>query len=272
MNARHVSRNTQPGTTATRLLSAALVAGLVAVLSGIPATAGTSADPEITDAAGDANFINSNGVAPLSEPGPDTRPASLDNSDFRAIWFETAYTTTKVLNGTGQVARVEHQPSALLVHIRTQAAVHPSTPWTNAQYKVQATVPTCQNKVSFELRTFTNAASDAAEIRPVPAGNGSATACGELAAGTIVTSPVKPSFDGAVSTLTFPLAHVTIREFIQVGTSIAQPAAHIVGFVQVGQNPTTTDRTAVGRNFTIGQDVPADIDCSANPSHPECQP
>lgn len=171
------------------ILATVVFAGALAVSGGFHATAGSGDDPEITDVAGDANFIS-----PIAGDERDTRPASLDNADLRAVWFETAYDTNKVTDpATGEVLRVEHVPTDLLVHIKTEGPIHPAPPATSVWYRVPASLPDCD--AEFEL------VGNTASIRAVTAG------CGASGAGFGPTSPVKPSIEGTVATLTFPLEH-----------------------------------------------------------------
>jgi len=260
VNATQVSKDAQVcrSTSRRRFLAAGLIAGLVAVLSGLPATAGTSADPEITDPAGDANFVSS-----VTANQQDTRPVSSDNGDISAVWFETAYTTSKVLDpATGDVVRVEYRPAALVANIRTQAAVRPLSPWANLRFKIQAQVPACN--ASFEL--LVTSSSAVAELRPAVVGQ---TCDGS----TIAISSVEPKFEGNLSTITFPLTHGTIPKFITPGATLSQPAAHVFPGVGVGPaSPVALDQTVSGRSFTVGQDVPADFDCASDPGHTDCQP
>jgi hypothetical protein len=250
----------------SKLLSAGLIAGLVAVLSGIPAVAGTSSDAELTDVAGDGNFINGQGAQSGHETGPDTRPASFDNVDLRAVWFETAYSTTKVRDAAGNVLRVEHAPTALVIRVQTQAPARPMSPlWQAVRYEVAVTLPGCK---AFFRAYFTETGSpvytpgtDSSSINPL-----GGTRCGD---GGGITSPVPPTFDGPISTMTFPLAYLTTSKYISEGTAIRQPSA--ASFANIPGNPGLhPDETGIGRDFTIGQDVPPDIDCSADPTNSEC--
>jgi hypothetical protein len=264
VNATHVSNAPQVcRSPRRRLLAAGLIAGLVAALSGIPAAAGTSTDAEVTDAPGDANFINGQGAQSGHEIGPDTRPASIDNSDLRAVWFETAYSTTKVKDASGNVLRVEHRPTALLLHIQTQGPIRPLAPWSYVEYRVQATLPGCE--AYFQLAAYSTP-PDRASIKHV------GTACDGQANSFFAPSPVVPSYSGSVSTITFPLNDANIGHYISAGSLISQPAAHVLGRLPAGsQANVQVDETAAGDNFTIGQDVPADIDCVSSPGHTECQ-
>ena len=250
--------------TTRKLLTAGLLAGLVAVLSGLPAAAGSTADPEIADVAGDGNFINGQGAQQGQHAGPDTRPVSFDNADLRAVWFETAYSTTKVRDASGNVQRVEYTPTALKVNIQTQGPVRPLSPWTYLEFKVPVTLVDC--RASLELAAL--ATSDRVEIKPI------GSPCDPDR--SLARSPATPTYQGAVATFTFPLTDAPgssyfISPYLADGTVLGQPSAHVLGRLPVGsQANVQTDETAVGRNFTIGQDVPADINCSASPGHADC--
>jgi hypothetical protein len=259
MSANRKNQHVRRSDARRKLVTAWLVAGLMAALSGFPATAGTSTNAEITDTAGDANFIS---VASTNQQ--DTRPASIDNVDLRAVWFETAYTTMKIIDSSGAVQRVEYRPKALLVHIQTQAPVRPSSPWGARRYKVQADVPTC--RASFELLIGSaDAANDKAELRAASANS----FCGDDV--SFVVSPVAPTYDGALSTMTFPLTDPKISQVLSPGTTLSQSNAHITATLGAGPFLPPVDQTGTGRDFTIGQDVPANIDCTATPSNPACQ-
>jgi hypothetical protein len=124
-------------------------------------------------------------------------------------------------------------------------------------------MPGCS--ATFELLVATNPVADSAEIRPAGVG-----ACGDL---SIAKSPVTPAYDGTVSTITFPLSHEEVAKVVSAGTTLSQTSALVVTSPPAGSpSPTPVDQTAGGRNFTIGQDVPPDIDCTADPASPECQP
>ena len=136
-------------------------------------------------------------------------------------------------------------------------------PFTTINYRLSTTLPGC--KASFELDIFSTATPDRAVIVPL-----GATQCDPDSG--IATSPVAPTFEGNVSTMTFPLAHSPIAPYISVGTAIRQPTTYALGSLPVaGHGGRRADETATGRDFTIGQDVPADIDCSADPTNSECE-
>ena len=252
-------------TTRTKLLTAGLVASLVAVLSGLPATAGTSTNAEMSDVAGDANFFS---VAANDQR--DTRPVSWANGDLREVWFETAYSTSKVVNpSTGSVSRVEHRPTALVVRIKTEAPVRPLSPWSALRFKVNATLPACQATIEL-LVAGSGPNFDSAEIRPASPSTNCGGDNGAGAPINIITSPVKPTYDGSVSTLTFPLSHALISQVLKAGTALSQTKASTIASLPSVTSPVALDQTGAGRSFTIGQDVPPDIDCSAAPTNPAC--
>jgi hypothetical protein len=72
--------------------------------------------------------------------------------------------------------------------------------------------------------------------------------------------------------MTFPLTHLNTSNYISGGTAISQPAAAAFASLPSFGTPggVHPDETGIGRDFTIGQDVPPDIDCSADPTNSEC--
>ena len=276
-----------------RLYLAGPVIVAALLVPGPASTAGTSVNPEITDVAGDANFINGQrGYTCLRpetcrEPGafpvPNPVPESLDALDLRAVWFETEYETTQVRDpATGDVVRVEHDPTALAIHIQTEAPAWPVPPeWAALRYDIPVTLPQCN--AHFDLKMFASgstqtqlaAGSPFSVVRPD---------CdlqkdpGQIDYRETFGSNVRPTFVGTVATFRFSLVECTscgvqpVWRFIPVGTSIAPPYAFSQGSHQVAGNPggLIADETAVGRGFTIGQDVPPDVDCSEEPDYAGC--
>ena len=253
----------------SKTLLAGCTLALALATGGVQANAGAT-DPEITDVAGDGNFLNGQGAQPGHETGPDTRPASFDNVDLRAVWFETAYSTTKVRDAAGNVLRVEHEPTALLIHVQTQAPPRPTSPWwTAVRYEVAVTLPGCKAFFRAYFHTATpplTPGTDSATINP-----SGGTGCGGAG---LITSPVRPTFAGPISTMTFPLAHLDTSKYISGGTVIRQPVATAFAHLPSLSSPggLHPDETGIGRGFTIGQDVPADVDCGSDPENAECQP
>lgn len=226
-----------------------------------PVAAGTPDDPEITDVAGDANFINGQGVVPGHEDGPDTRPASLDGADLRAVWFTTDYVSSKVLDPeTDAVLRVEYAPTGLRIHLRTEAPIHPTPQNRSIRYRVIASLPGC--RVRFELWALGESGAIHI-ISRLDAGCPSG-----IRQDSVATSSNLPSFDGNVATFAFPFSHQWVAELLSDGLTIPQPAANVVFAFPDGA---VIDEAASGRSFTVGSDVPPDVDCTAEPGHPECQ-
>jgi hypothetical protein len=246
-----------------RTLVTTFVVSLVLMLGAFPAGASDPDAPEVVDVAGDGNLVNGQGRLAGHEQGPDARPASLDGADIRAVWFETAYDTVKVLDpGTGEVLRVEHRPTALVVRIKTEGPVHPTTPpGRDLDLEVIADLPSC--RASFELwAKGSGPANDSSNIMAVTAG------CGVWQPGGGPGALIKPAFDGAEVTLTFPLNQPDLQMFIADGVSIRQPAARSV--LNAPFVSPLVDETASGSDFVIGEDVPPDVDCVADPDHQEC--
>jgi hypothetical protein len=251
-----------------RRSSKSLLAGCTLALAlatgGIQANAGAT-DPEITDAAGDANF-----VSVISGNEADARPASSDSLDLRAVWFETAYSSNKVLDSNGDVARVERVPQALLVHIRTAGPVLPTLiPFDNVRYKVQVALPGCRLVLEFVARTGSAPASYAQL--------GTIDACPPVGARQFRVVSDAPVIQGNEATVRFPLGSPLLPQALAAGASADQPSARVYSgtvsrTMSDGSEVLIVDQTAPGRSFTIGQDVPADVDCGSDPENAECQP
>jgi hypothetical protein len=246
-----------------------LTAAIVAM--GGVAAAGSSTDPEMTDPAGDAN-----GVSVQTGDQRDTRPASIGQADLRAAWFETAFGTNKIRDPeSGEVVRAEHVPTGLLLRIRTELPISP--PWQSRTmlYRVMATIPSlgsgCQTQHFFVARATPGQTDDAATL--YPSGNPTYP-CNNPMSGSL-------SYNGNVATLSFSFTDARIAARVAVGTRIDAPLASSYTLRSPGSSGQEFnesdlqhlrfDRTAVGRPFTVGSDVPPDVDCSDDPTHPECQ-
>jgi hypothetical protein len=250
-----------------RRSSKSLLAGCTLALAlatgGVQANAGAT-DPEITDPAGDANFVSA-----ISGAEADTRPASAGGLDLLAVWFETAYSSNKVLDSNGDVVRVERVPEALLVHIRTAGPVVPThLPADTVRYKVQVALPGCRAVLELVARDGT--AGPYAQL-------GTIDACPPLPARTFRVQSAVPVIQGNEATIRFPFEGPIVPQALAAGASIAQPNARVFsGLVSKtgpdGNDVLIVDQTAQGRSFTIGQDVPADVDCADDPENAECQP
>lgn len=256
-----------------RALSIASVAVLVMSLpwGGMSATAGTPDGPEITDVAGDANGINSQGflgqpgspVPDLSE-GPDARPASFDGADLLAIWFETSYETEKTFDlETGEIVRVTYVPTGLLVHIETAGPVKPTPGGYGMIYRVPAVL----------------SGACALDFQMWLAGEGSDIERSDIrqsadcpSSGTVVDEGFGLSFQGNVTTLEYPSGAPGSRDLIFEGQEITR-ARHAQSRLAPGTCtcPLIDEASWELRPFVIGQDVPDDLECSEDPNHPDCQ-
>jgi hypothetical protein len=236
---------------------------ITVILGSIQAVA-TAAGPQVNDVAGDANFINGQSQVAGHEQGPNARPASVDGADLLAVSFETAYETIEIIEpGSGEVVRLEHRPSALLVRIKTQGPIQPTTPpGRDLQFDVFADLDDCRARFHL-VASGRGVAYDSASIFAATMG------CRHHTAGGGSQSPVKPAYQGAEVTLTFPLNQSDMQAFIADGTHIRQPSARSV-LVAPFVSP-ILDETVAGSDFVIGQDVPPDVDCVADPSHPGCE-
>jgi hypothetical protein len=250
-----------------RRRSKSLLAGCTLALAlatgGVQANAGAT-DPEITDPAGDANFVSA-----IAGPEADTRPVSADSLDLLAAWFETAYSSNKVLDSNGDVVRVERVPEALLVHIRTAGPVLPThLPSDTVRYKVQVALPGCRAVFELVARAGTNGSY--AQL-------GTIDVCPPFQTPTFQRQSDAPVIQANEATIRFPFGSPFVPQAVADGASIAQPTARVYSALVSktgpdGNDVLIADKTVQGRSFTIGQDVPADVDCGSDPENAECQP
>lgn len=245
-------------------LTRAAVAGALCLTAAFPAAAGTPQMPEITDKVGDANGINGQGISGFEEVSPDTRPASIDAADILAVWFRTAYDTTKVRDESGRVLSVIHTPTALEIHFKTLAPVKPTPGGLAMMYRVPADLSTCPGLgVFFQMRLagVTNT-TERADINNFCQGV------------TLTDSRFTLTFVGSESVWTYPFAAFPTR-LVAAGVEITSPAAHVRTFFRTGIADAFTapavDEAKTGDDFTIGSDVPPNVDCVATPDHPDCQ-
>lgn len=239
-----------------------------------PTSAGTPESPEFTDVAGDANGINGQGIAPGFEEGPDTRPASADGADLRKVWFETPYVTTKERDEAGKIVAVRHTATGVKVHIETTEAAIPTFGPT-LLYRVPVQIGSCttifQMWVRGEVTTPLDPPNDRADLRRVGCGFGPAS---------ITSGSFHLTFSESVATLEYPFTALQaafvsdVRDGAELGE--AETGASVRTLATLLSGSTTQppqlviDETEPGRGFTIGSDVPADVDCLETPEHPEC--
>jgi len=234
---------------------AGMVLAVILAFGGVSA-AGTADDPEVTDPAGDANVVSA-----LSDEELDTRPASIDGADLRAIWLETSFVANKVLDPeTGQVLRVVHSPTGLLLHFRTEAPMHPTEQDLSMFYRVRAQVRDGDGQFICSAVRF--------ELEVPPGGTGGSVGVQRMFAtcpGGMTTTAGLLAFDGDVATLSFPYTTGPFQELLPVGATISS-LSEIWSFTRLEAGSQRRDTVidegdAAGRSFTIGQDVPPDIDC-----------
>jgi hypothetical protein len=237
------------------------------LLTLVPSSAfgGTPDQPDIVDVAGDANGINSQGRNEVPDQNIGTAPASIPSADIQAIWFETLYSIVKVRDNEGRVLRVRHIPEALRVSIRTTAPAKP-TFGPGVIFRVGATIgPTCEAQLQLSLAgsapgssTFERA--ELSRIRNCPGGAGP------------VPGEIPFALIGNVTTMTF--AFESSAGVLATGLSLGPftpPHSRVI--LPTGGSGTTIpaiDQTARVTSWTIGSDVPPDIDCTEEPSHPNC--
>jgi len=264
-------------------LAAAAVAALA--LGMLPAGASALDDaPLVTDAAGDANGLNSQGNASTGGNGPSTQPASIDGADLREVSFKTRYSTNKFLNPDGTVSRVLYTPNALKIDITMEGNVLPTFgPSILVRVPTRVVMPSgtlCESwfQLWWKGPNATPNDQERVDIRRITA----APAC---PANNTIFNGFDISIEGKVVTGIYPLSAPDMAGYIQEGTEITPPQVftnssnyiHSRTAFLVPPNPGTGGLTAPSIDeaerfpgFVVGSDVPANIDCSVTPDNPEC--
>ena len=268
-----------------------LIIGLVSALAlgGNPAGAGTALGPEIVDQAGDANFANRNsGLLPaltinreevpkeLRQWPPESvvTPEDLKGADIRAMWFETAYNTVKETDDAGNITSVRYVPTALLVNIRTTEAPVPTFGPTLV-FRLPARIASCEvwfeGIVSGPGSLPTDAAPQSARLRkltstanPCPGGNATMTAGFSISSqGNVLT--MKYPFSALPYSSTNLVLDRDVVVKPQPATATTQP--HVAG---PNGLPNIDQTSKLAAKFRIGQDVPDNVNCVADPTNAAC--
>jgi hypothetical protein len=258
----------------TNVLTATI--GLVVALSlGMPASADPP-EPQIIDAAGDANFVNSNGNTNL-EPadGPDTSAVFNEaGADFRSIRLFTRYTKVKVKNPDGTIDMIDYRPSALQIDITMTGDIKPAKD--SLIFRVQTLIGVCQAWFTGWVR---GTQPGAAEVERAQINKAAGTCPGGTGA---VQNGFQQIVSGNVLTLIYPFEAEAfagaMAGFIKNGTQI-DPAGtfannanypHVRTVIGGAVTAPSIDQTERPTPFTVGSDVPADVICANAPDNPEC--
>jgi hypothetical protein len=261
-------RRTKPLITAIGLAFALAV--------GMPASADIP-EPQITDAAGDANFLNAQGNT-NAEPasGPDTSAVYNEaGADIRSISMYTRYTKVRMLNTDGTVEMIDYRPKALEIDVTMTGPIKPAK--ASMIFRLQTTIEGCETWFQGWIRGAQAQATELerADIRKLTAGcpGGAAT----------VFQGFQQIIDGNVMSLIYPFEAGAftgqMAGFITSGSQINPLGTftnnanypHIRVSVNGGTlTAPTIDQTNRPTPFTVSSDVPADIICNDSPEHPEC--
>jgi hypothetical protein len=247
-------------------LSIAMTLGALAVtLLTAPGLAGTQAVPEVSDRSGDANFANSNGQGG-SEVGAGTAPASIDSADLRAIWLETAY-SKRIEVALGDVHWVRYEPTGLKINFQTTAPAKP-TFGPSVIFRYPALL---DSGCTLNFEAWVKGSAAVAVDREYA----SVVRLASCPGGTIPNDALSLSSSGNVLTATFPFSAMAgvLAKGMSVGPhATSRPHVRVVlGAATVyGATAPVIDEAARGGSFVIGSDVPADVNCTEQPAHPDC--
>lgn len=229
---------------------------------GEPATAGPApGPPHIVDPTGDANAVNGQGSGEATDVPTD--PASVSGADLVGVWFETTYDTSIERDEQGAVRFVHNIPSGLRMRVKTSAPVKPTFGPT-LTYRVPVTIDgSCHAWLQFHVRGDAPGSLDREGAQLLQQGGCQGT----------TPSGATLAFDGNLSIAAFPFATsggelgdgMTLGAWSRPSASLAPGS----GTQQVATAP-AFDETSPMSSFTIGSDVPPDIDCRATPTDPAC--
>lgn len=249
--------------------SATLILGLV---SGAPAVqAGTEAKPNIRDAAGDANAVNSQGGAVTGLGDGTGTPASVESGDILAVWLETGYDVVKDQDEAGNTTKVRHVAKSLKVNIKTSGPAK-SFPGNGLIFRIPARIAGCNLWLEAWAKGVgaTPLDLERADIRKLDA-----TCPGGA---TTLTAGFTVSFTGNVITMEYPFASPSfaypLQGFLGKGMQIKAAATNPMANSRIIHGGSVTapalDETTLLAPFIVGTDLPADIDCIATPDAAAC--
>lgn len=261
---------------------------MLVTLGMFPAGASADLAPLITDAAGDANFLNAQSLAGSPSNGPGTKPASIDGADLREISFETRYIDNKIMKD-GRVWKVMYIPQALLIHVTMEGNVQPTVgpsfilriptrivrpngslceSWFEAFWKGSRPAPADIERA--DIRRLTDAPA-------CPAVNTLTDGFDLVIEGKTVTMQYplnSPGMDGFIEEETViqaPAVFINNPNYVHVRTQVGAPAVPPVTTGPTIATVAQVDEAARFPGFVVASDVPADIDCDVTPDHAECQ-
>lgn len=238
--------------------------------------------PVSTDGTGDANFVNGRGVLEGLHGAPDTRPASIDGLDIQEVRFSTPYETVKILNSDGSVERVEYVPTAFRITIQTYVDVLPTFgPSVYFGVPISMNGP-CSSDPTLYFEAWIQGSDShvdhpqQAEIRrhAVPS-----------CAPEVTSEQYTLSIEGNSVTMEYPLE--LLSQVMDEGTELYAPPVilnrnllpasrvvwwyHQPGMGAIRGEWSEADEAPRLSSFWVGSDVPLDVTCSQQPTHPDCQ-
>ena len=217
--------------------------------------------PHVVDPPGDANAVNGQGFGQALDVPTD--PASVGGADLVGVWFETTYDTIIERDEQGAVRFVRHVGTGLRMRVKTSEPARPTFGPT-LTYRVPVTIGgSCQAWLSFYVRGDAPGSLDREGAELIPQGGCTGT----------TPSGATLAFDGNRSAATFPFA--TSGGELAGGMELgpwSRPSVRMAagnGAQQLFTAP-ALDEAPPMTSFSIGSDVPADIDCHETPANPAC--
>lgn len=226
-----------------------------------PVSGPVPAPPNLVDVQGDANLVNSHGFG--EEVDVRTDPASIAGADLVGVWFETTYDTVLERDEEGAVRFVRHVPIGLRMRVKTSEPARPTFGPTLV-YRVPVAIGgSCQAWASFYVRGDAPGSLDR---------EGAFLFMQSGCAGTPTGATL--TFDGerAIATFPFESSGGVLADEVEIGpwSRAAVRVTPGAGSQQLFTAPAIDEAPPVS-TFTIGSDVPPDIDCHETPTEPACQ-
>ena len=231
------------------VLSVAALAALTALV--LPAGADGPA-PHVTDAAGDANAVNGQGLAEVPAPG---LPAQYAPADLLSVTYSTSFDTVPVGDDG-----VRHVVTGLQARVVTAAPVKSDGP--TLLYRLNVDIGGCGGFVQYYENGPSSGPVDpkGVEFRQLASRGCPADATVRYPSWSVVKEG---------STLLFDLRFAGLRpadqSFFRPGAFLSTRSAEVrttVGAVAIQPTAPAVDIASGGTDFKIGSDVPKDVACT----------
>lgn len=220
----------------------------------------------IKDIEGDANLLNGQQLIEIVAPDPtgegvSTAPLSYGPADLRAIDFKTTYDAIPVGDDG-----IDYRATGVQVIMKTEQT--PKSDGPTLIYRLNVNVDGgCNSFLQAFLRgpssTPNDPADKAIQWRQLDA------SCPDAVATKLLTFPAIVSAETAALIMDFQYSKLTQgqRDILDPGSILSAPQGGVrtnFSTPAAGATAPLIDRTAVGQEWVVGSDMPADVPCTTN--------